>query len=439
MWHQVGFLADAFQVFKQQGMSVDLISTSETNVTVSLDPSANTLDPAALARLSSGARRAVPRRDPRALRLAEPARTQHPRHPARARLRVRAVPGPQDLPGEPGGERFELHVRDRRVARRPAGAAAARAADPEHRLRQGARAHLAAAVRAPTRRRAARRSNWWEESRAAARLLEIARARIGGVRLRPCERRCRRRGGAQREIDVALGVRDEGELARRDPAARAMPRVSRSSASRRARSSMPSRHVPGLAPDRVLFTPNFAPRSRVRIRLREAACASPWTTSIRSKAWPEVFRGREIFVRIDPGFGRGHHHHVRTAGVHSKFGVLARARWTSSPRSPAPTACAVVGLHAHTGSGIFDVANWTETGALLAQLAEPFPRRRASSTWAAASAFRSRPGRAASISAALDAGVAHLERRFPRIEFWMEPGRFLVAQGGRAGRRRSRS
>ena len=48
MWHQVGFLADAFQVFKEQGISVDLISTSETNVTVSLDPTANTLDPAAL-------------------------------------------------------------------------------------------------------------------------------------------------------------------------------------------------------------------------------------------------------------------------------------------------------------------------------------------------------------------------------------------------------
>jgi diaminopimelate decarboxylase/aspartate kinase len=44
MWHQVGFVADAFQVFKQHGMSVDLISTSETNVTVSLDPQANSLD-----------------------------------------------------------------------------------------------------------------------------------------------------------------------------------------------------------------------------------------------------------------------------------------------------------------------------------------------------------------------------------------------------------
>src|SRR5512135_2608164 len=44
MWHQVGFLADAFAVFKQHGLSVDLVSTSETSVTVSLDPAANTLD-----------------------------------------------------------------------------------------------------------------------------------------------------------------------------------------------------------------------------------------------------------------------------------------------------------------------------------------------------------------------------------------------------------
>src|SRR6202011_5049201 len=51
MWHQVGFLADAFQVFKRHGMSVDQVSTSETNVTVSLDPAANTLDNARVAEL----------------------------------------------------------------------------------------------------------------------------------------------------------------------------------------------------------------------------------------------------------------------------------------------------------------------------------------------------------------------------------------------------
>jgi diaminopimelate decarboxylase/aspartate kinase len=38
MWRQAGFLADAFSVFRDHGYSVDLVSTSESTVTVSLDP-----------------------------------------------------------------------------------------------------------------------------------------------------------------------------------------------------------------------------------------------------------------------------------------------------------------------------------------------------------------------------------------------------------------
>ena len=91
MWHEVGFLADAFQVFKRHGLSVDLVSTSETNVTVSLDPAANSLDPqrdrAAVGRSVA----AVPRAGDRPVRLGEPGRTQHPRHPASARRGLRAV------------------------------------------------------------------------------------------------------------------------------------------------------------------------------------------------------------------------------------------------------------------------------------------------------------------------------------------------------------
>ena len=37
MWHEVGFLARAFAVFSEHGVSIDLVSTSETNVTVSID------------------------------------------------------------------------------------------------------------------------------------------------------------------------------------------------------------------------------------------------------------------------------------------------------------------------------------------------------------------------------------------------------------------
>ena len=39
MWHEVGFLAKAFAAFAEHSVSVDLISTSETNVTVSIDTS----------------------------------------------------------------------------------------------------------------------------------------------------------------------------------------------------------------------------------------------------------------------------------------------------------------------------------------------------------------------------------------------------------------
>ena len=37
MWHEVGFLARAFAVFSEHGVSIDFVSTSETNVTVSID------------------------------------------------------------------------------------------------------------------------------------------------------------------------------------------------------------------------------------------------------------------------------------------------------------------------------------------------------------------------------------------------------------------
>ena len=43
-----GVPADAFGIFKEHHFSIDLVSTSETNVTVSLDPSGNVLDPTTL-------------------------------------------------------------------------------------------------------------------------------------------------------------------------------------------------------------------------------------------------------------------------------------------------------------------------------------------------------------------------------------------------------
>ncbi len=82
MWHQVGFLADAFAVFKRQGLSVDQVSTSETSVTVSLDPQANALEPGHPRWARGGTAYAVPRPTDRPLRVRKPRGAQHSRHPA---------------------------------------------------------------------------------------------------------------------------------------------------------------------------------------------------------------------------------------------------------------------------------------------------------------------------------------------------------------------
>ena len=56
MWQQVGFLSDVFQEFKRHGLSIDLVSTSETNVTVSLDPGSIAADSEEMASLLSALR-----------------------------------------------------------------------------------------------------------------------------------------------------------------------------------------------------------------------------------------------------------------------------------------------------------------------------------------------------------------------------------------------
>ena len=91
------------------------------------------------------------------------------------------------------------------------------------------------------------------------------------------------------------------------------------------------------------------------------------------REWGELFRGRSVFIRIDTGTGRGHHHHVRTAGAHAKFGVPV-AEIDELQQLTERHGVTVVGLHAHSGSGIFDADNWSEVATLLLDLAQRFPQ-----------------------------------------------------------------
>ena len=425
MWHQVGFLADAFQVFKQHGLSVDLVSTSETNVTVSLDPSANTLDGAALEGLTTA--------------LSELCRVEILGPCASLSLLGQNIRGIlHEL-----GSAFEL-FQDQKIY------LVTQAANDlnftfvidesqgdrlVHQLHERLIQSIGSdKVLGPTWTQlfgdkdahAARSLNWWELPPKRRALLDIA-ARESAAFVYDME-----------TLDAAIAaVLRVSSVKRWAYAMKAnwhpqiLRRIYAAGLTLECVSQGELEHVfgsvPALDPQRVLFTPNFAPRAEYEFGFAKGVKVT-LDNLYPLKMWPEVFRGREIFLRIDPGFGRGHHSHVRTAGVHTKFGIpLSEADELLALTQAARVR--VTGLHAHTGSGIFDVANWIETGALLAGLAKRFPEV-AVVDLGGGMGVPDQLGSSEIDLAVLDRGVAGLAKEFPHIEFWMEPGRFLVARAG---------
>jgi diaminopimelate decarboxylase/aspartate kinase len=90
------------------------------------------------------------------------------------------------------------------------------------------------------------------------------------------------------------------------------------------------------------------------------------------QAWPEIFAGQRLFIRLDTGTGRGHHEHVKTAGIHSKFGI-PRFEIDDLIRLLKDANADVIGIHAHSGSGILDPDNWRSVAAELVKVAGRFP------------------------------------------------------------------
>ena len=138
---------------------------------------------------------------------------------------------------------------------------------------------------------------------------------------------------------------------------------------------------------------------------------------------------REIFVRIDTGAGRGHHQHVRTAGAHSKFGVplaeleafarLARERRRAHRRPAGARRAAAFSM--------------STTGSTARQL-----RRRSRSISPTCTVIDvggglgvpERAGQPGVDLEKLDTLLAAVRAEHPQLEFWIEPGRYLVAAAG---------
>ena len=185
--------------------------------------------------------------------------------------------------------------------------------------------------------------------------------------------------------------------------------------------------LPDLDRESVLFTPNFAGR-----REYEAAFAAGVRVTLDNlyplTAWPGVFEGRELFVRLDIGEGTGHHKHVTTAGVRSKFGVGIE-EVQSLHNACVGIGARITGLHVHGGSGIHDPLHWQRVALGLTEVAAGLPDIRVLDLGGGLG-VPEREGDAPLDLSAVDSGLAEVRSAFPDYELWLEPGRFLVSEAG---------
>ena len=185
--------------------------------------------------------------------------------------------------------------------------------------------------------------------------------------------------------------------------------------------------VPDLTTDRILFTPNFAPREDYEWA-RDRGIRLTLDNLYPLREWPEVFSGLDVFIRIDPEVGRGHHEHVITAGEHSKFGI-PRFEVDELVSLTQAADVNVVGIHAHSGSGIPEADTWGLVATALAEVGQRFPNVRVLDLGGGLG-VPARPNDPAFDLAGMEAALIRVREQFPDYAIWLEPGRYLVSQAG---------
>jgi diaminopimelate decarboxylase/aspartate kinase len=426
MWQQVGFLADVFARFKKHGLSVDLIGSSETNVTVSLDPSENLVSTDVLAALSAD--------------LAEVCRVKVIAPCTAITLVGRGMRSLlhklSDVWAMFGRERVHLisqssndlnltFVIDEATADGMLPVLHAALID------SGAMPTDETSVFGPSWREingAIRRRGmpWWQAPKERERLLSLAG--VGTPRYVYHLPTVRARARALAGI-AAIDRRFYAIKANSHPA------VLRAIAGEGFGLECVSQgelervfaEVPSLAPQNVLFTPSFAPRGEYEFALSRGVIVTlDNVEALRN--WPEVFRGRKLWVRIDLGRGDGHHDKVKTGGKTSKFG-LPLARLDEFLAAARALDIRIVGLHAHLGSGVETPLHWKQVSDELGGLADQI------GTIESIDIGGGLPIPYAAEDEPFDleswaTGLAEIKAAYPAYQLIIEPGRYLVAESG---------
>ena len=128
---------------------------------------------------------------------------------------------------------------------------------------------------------------------------------------------------------------------------------------------------PNISPNNILFTPNFIPKKEFE-KAFDYGINITLDNCFPLEHWPEVFREKTFFLRLDPSLSGGHHEFVQTSGVQSKFGIALKSL-PKVKKIIEDLNCHVKGLHSHIGSGIFSKTKWQESAKFLIMAMKYFP------------------------------------------------------------------
>ncbi len=423
MWHEVGFLTEAFRCFSDLGLSIDLISTAESNVTVTLDIAAQAVDADVMPRLQRRLERLcrveiITNAEVVSLVGRKIRATLHEIGPALEAFAEHRI----HLVSQAASDLNLSFVVEEGQAHRLLQALHATLIRPGPRdpvfgpTWEELQAEWVPAAPAPPA--------WWQARRAE--LLAIAAESPSAYvyELDSVRHACERLTALDNVGRVYFAIKANSN-------ADVLRTVGDAGVNFECVSPGEIRRVLELFPDldrqRILFTPNFAPREEYEFALSQGVFVT-LDNLHPLRHWGEVFRDRDIILRLDTGQGRGHHEHVRTAGAQSKFGIplfeLDEARELA-----AAVGARVIGLHAHTGSGILKADNWEDVAHTLAEIAAGFPEVRYLDVGGGLG-VPEKPGQRALDMQKLDASLVAIRAAAPDYELWLEPGRYIVAEAG---------
>jgi diaminopimelate decarboxylase/aspartate kinase len=420
MWQQVGFLADVFAAFKLHGFSVDLLSSSESNVTLSLDSNAKLRDQSALDTLLADLNRFS------RARLIEPCSAV-----SLVGHRIRTVL-PQLGPTLEVFDAQQIYLmslasNDLNLTFVVNESQADKLCQKLHHLLiddNPQTYYYSKSWQEEFGIPELKNPSWWEQER--ARLLDIAATHS------PCYLYHLPTQSAK--ADELLNLKSIDQLffaIKANPHSEILKNFYAKGLGFECVSIEELQLILKLFPDidrnRLLFTPNFAARREYEFGL-SLGCHVTIDNLYPLENWPELFRHQSILLRIDPGCGAGHHKYVCTGGNESKFGI---------PQTDLDQVIHLIkqhqiqvrGLHAHSGSGILTPESWQQTAVLLTSLISRFPEVRIINLGGGLGVAE-KPGQQALNLAELDAALLPIKANYPTVSLWLEPGRFFVAESG---------